>query len=158
MIAAQSQLSQILGAAFRRNGPQDVGQVLGAELAGRREMIDVHVYLRRSHFAIDIGAAPRHGHELRAAEVDLGHSAAVVIVNRVDGARDYGYPENGLGLDGLNRSAGLLCRVGYLGGQRSECEKGQTCSFHMFIHEPPAASEHVTYLCMTEYPAGRLAV
>ena len=59
-------LAQVLGAAFRRDRPQYVGQVLHSKFVGRLESVQSCIDLQAPGFALDPRLAACAGHKLRA--------------------------------------------------------------------------------------------
>ena len=92
--AIQKDLTQVGGAAFRRDGPQDISEVLGSVLGRRLQAGEFHIDLDAALLALDSGLAASAGKQIRSQKIDLRRAAAVLIADCLGGAGSHGHAIN----------------------------------------------------------------
>ena len=101
MVVADQNFAQIHGAALGRNRPQDVRQILIAKSRRFLQIAKFHFNFGIALLALYFGLAVRRRHKVRAREIQLRSSAAVLIVDRLHAAANDGHTGNvGVGLMG----------------------------------------------------------
>ena len=94
VVAVERQFAEINGAPFGSDAPQHEGHVFGAELVGRRHVVQVSLDLSGPHLALDFGFAFGGRHEFGAAEIDVGGTGSMVVIDGLGGAGNHRDPEN----------------------------------------------------------------
>src|SRR5215831_11944297 len=93
--AVGQDLAEIKRAAFGTDGPQYVGQILRAERARLRQVLEVGVNADSTLLALDVHLAAGFGGKTGAPEIESGRRATVSIVDRLDSAANNGNSVNG---------------------------------------------------------------
>jgi hypothetical protein len=93
MVIAYKHLAQIHWTPFRRNRPEDIGEVFAAESRGLPEVVKFHLDFNVALLALYLGFAARGGHKICACEVDFCGPTAMLIVDCFYRAAGHAYGE-----------------------------------------------------------------
>src|ERR1700676_1791444 len=100
--AVREHLAETFDVALRRDSPENVSQILGAELLRRREVFEMGFDLGAPRFRFNRRIAFSVRQKYGTAEVDLRRPAPVLVIHRIYSAADHGYfvNRNGIGVRG----------------------------------------------------------
>src|ERR1019366_10725343 len=87
-VAAEQDFTQVYGAAFGRNRPQNIRQILIAERRRLLQVTEFRFDCNGPAFTVDLGDTIRRGHQFGAGEIQLRRTAAVLIIYRLYTAAD----------------------------------------------------------------------
>src|SRR5581483_2020472 len=87
-VIANQNFAKIDRSALRRDSPENVGQILATKAGWLVEVREFSLDRNRSAFALDLGLASGRQHQLRAGEIKLRASAAVLVIHCLDRAID----------------------------------------------------------------------
>jgi hypothetical protein len=85
----QKDFAEVGGAAFRGNRPHHIGEVFGPVCGGWLKLAEFHFDFDVALFALDLGFTVGLRQERRAAKIDFGGAAAIVVADRLGGPLDY---------------------------------------------------------------------
>ena len=85
-VVIRPDFSQVQGAAFRSNGPQNIRQIFRTKAAWRGQMMQVRVNGQTARVPGDPGVSIDRRHERRAFEVNLRCASTIAIIDRLRGA------------------------------------------------------------------------
>ncbi len=122
----EREFAEVDGASLRRNGPENVRQILEAELSGVFEALKLGVDFKVGLLALDLGFARGALKLVGAVKVDLGRSTLQAVMHGLDGAGDGG---GGDGRDRRGRGNGGL---GLRGREGRGEQDGKRQVFHGF--------------------------
>ncbi len=94
--------SQVRRAPFRRNGPQNIGQELGAKLGGRFQIVKLNFNLGIAFLGFDFGFAVGFGLKGCAREINFGGASAMPVVDGLGASCNNIYSEDRYGARLLN--------------------------------------------------------
>ena len=94
-VVAYQYFAEIDGAAFRRDCPKNVGQVLVAESCGLFQIAKFHLDFDVAFFALYFGLAIGTRHQVRSGKVQLCGAAAMLVVDGLHAATNNAYSERG---------------------------------------------------------------
>src|SRR4030095_7583445 len=80
-VALHLNLAKVRRAPLGRDGPEHVGEVFGAELRWRRELVELRVDLDVTLLAFDVGFAERQRHQSGSSEINLGIAVPRPVVD-----------------------------------------------------------------------------
>ena len=129
LVVAHQDLAEIDGPAFRRDCPENVGQILIAERSRPFQIGKFHFDFDVAFLALHFGLAARLGHEIGAGKIQLGGSAAMLVVHRLNASADYGDAEGRRVLHGLDDHGGL--RVSLSKRAQTQGESGSQQKFSL---------------------------
>src|SRR5579883_787421 len=90
MVVAHQYFAQVLCAAFRRNRPQNVGEIFTAESCRPVEIGEFHLDLKVAFLTLYLGLPMRCRHQARAGKIQFRSSAAMLVIDRLHAAADHG--------------------------------------------------------------------
>ena len=131
----QHHFAQVYGAALRRNGPQDEGQIFEAEFGGFFQPQESRVDLDAVAFILHFRFAAGRGHQFGALKIDLGGAAGAAVGHGLGGPGDAFCGESGRGRL-AERGPGERAK------HSSECEKSR-CDFHVILPNSPQRRIHL---------------
>ena len=86
----QQHFAHVGGPALGCDGPHHVSQILGAIVGGGLHPLHLRIDFDHTLLALHPGFTARLEHQCCSPEIDVGRSAAVMVINRFGGARHHG--------------------------------------------------------------------
>ena len=89
MVVAHQYFAEVLCTTFRRNRPQNVGEIFTAESCGPLEIGEFHLDLEVAFLTFNLGLPAGGRHEIRSRKVQFRSPAAMLVIDRLHTAADH---------------------------------------------------------------------
>src|SRR6185369_1747194 len=121
-VIAYQYFAKVYRPSLGRDCPQDIGQVLVAESRRLLQIPKLDFDFDVALLALHFGLAVRSRHQIRTCEIQLGGSAAMLVVDSLHATADYVYSEYGSRTEGFDDDGCL--RIGLSKCAQTEGDSG----------------------------------